>query len=247
MSDALRVVIVDDEPLAVERLTILLGRCEGIEVVGTADNGDGAVRCVHEMKPDVCFLDIGMPGTDGMDAAREMIAERGSPCIVFVTAFDRFAVAAFDVNAVDYIVKPVAPERLQRALARVRAHVRASEVGRPPPRYLEEFWASDLQGMVRIGVEQVDRIVAERDYMRLHSGGRSWLVNDSLARLERDLDPHVFVRLHRSAIVRRTFVAALRHDEHGWLAVLADGGLQRVGRSYAANARHMLGRSFRGA
>ena len=243
MSKILRVVIADDEPLAVERLTILIGRGDGVELVGTASDGDAAVRCVRELEPDVCFLDIAMPGTDGMDAARRMTADGRSPCIVFVTAFDRFAVAAFDVNAVDYIVKPVAPERLQRSLARVREHVRVTGTGKPPSRYLEEFWASDLQGMVRVSVEQVDRIVAERDYMRLHSGKRSWLINDSLARLERDLDPSVFVRLHRSAIVRRSFVAALRHDEHGWLAVLMDGEVQRVGRSYAANVRRMLGRA----
>ncbi len=163
--------------------------------------------------------------------------------MVFVTAFDSFAVAAFDVDAVDYLMKPVEPARLERALGRVRDHSPAVSAPAAKPRHLEEFWASDHIGLTRIRADEVDRITAERDYMRIHVGKRSWLINHSLTKLEQELDPERFVRLHRGAIVRRTFITGLRHDESGWTAKLADGSEQRVGRVYAENARKLSGRT----
>jgi two-component system response regulator AlgR len=247
----LKVLVVDDEPLATERLQLLLARCEGVDLVGTASDGEGAVRMSEALSPDLLLLDIAMPGLDGIDVARAMAGRRPSPAVVFVTAFDQFAVAAFEVAAVDYLMKPVDPARLERALARAREHLRRS-VSEPAPaasvaltkgRFLEEFWASDLTGLVRIASRDIDRVSAERDYMRLHVGQRSWLIHHSMAALEEGLNPELFVRLHRSAIVRRDFIAGFQRNPSGrWIARLADGTEQPVGRLYADSVRAIAGR-----
>ena len=248
---ALRVLVVDDEPLATERLQLLLARCSGIDLVGTASDGEGAVRMAHALSPDLLLLDIAMPGLDGIDVARALAGKQPPPAVVFVTAFDQFAVAAFEVAAVDYLMKPVDPARLDRALDRARAHLdkRASEEGLnfpvvlPGDRHLEEFWASDLTGLVRIAARDIDRVSAERDYMRLHVGTRSWLIHHSMSALEEGLDPATFVRLHRSAIVRRDFIAGFQRNPSGrWIARLADGTEQPVGRLYADSVRAIAGR-----
>src|SRR4029450_1765277 len=153
--------------------------------------------------PDLLLLDIAMPGLDGIGVARALAAQDPSPAVVFVTAFDQFAVAAFEVEAVDYLMKPVDPARLQRALDRARAYLQ-NRAGQPAAgkasQWLEEFWASDLSGLVRIASKDVDRVSAERDYMRLHVGRRSWLIHHSMAALEEGLDPQLFVRLHRQGL-----------------------------------------------
>lgn len=247
-AEDVRILIADDEPLAAERLQLLLAQCEGIDLVGTASDGDSAVRLAEALSPDLLLLDIAMPGLDGIDVARALAQRRPPPAVVFITAFDQFAVAAFEVAAVDYLMKPVEPARLERALGRARAYLRRREVGaaRVPQRetaYLEEFWASDLSGLVRIAVRDIDRVSAERDYMRLHVGRRSWLIHHSMAALEEGLDPELFVRLHRSAIVRRDFIAGFVRSPSGrWIARLADGTEQPVGRLYADKVRRIAGR-----
>jgi two-component system response regulator AlgR len=242
----LKVLIADDEPLAAERLQLLLARCPLIDLVGTASDGDSAVRMAGALHPDIVLLDIAMPGQDGIDVARALAAP-DSPAVIFVTAFDQFAVAAFEIEAVDYLMKPVDPNRLQRALDRARAYLRtqrsAPREERTPSRWLDEFWASDLTGLVRIASRDVDRVSAERDYMRLHVGRRSWLIHHSMAALEEELDPELFVRLHRSAIVRRDFITGFTRNPSGrWIARLADGGEQPVGRLYADKVRSIAGR-----
>ena len=243
-----RVLIADDEPLAAERLQLLLAQCNGIDLVGTASDGDGAVRLAEALNPDLLLLDIAMPGLDGIDVARALAARKPPPAVVFITAFDQFAVAAFEVAAVDYLMKPVDPARLQRSLDRARAYLRRREEGGiPAPAratpYLEEFWASDLSGLVRIASRDIDRVSAERDYMRLHVGRRSWLIHHSMAALEEGLDPELFVRLHRSAIVRRDFITGFSRNPSGrWLARLADGTEQPVGRLYTDTVRSIAGR-----
>ena len=112
----LRVMVVDDEPLAVERLQLLLARLEGVTVAGTANDGEAALRIAEAVAPDLVLLDIAMPGMDGIDVARALSKSAVDPAVVFVTAFDNFAVAAFDVAAIDYLMKPVQPDRLERAL-----------------------------------------------------------------------------------------------------------------------------------
>ena len=245
---ALRILIADDEPLAAERLQLLLARCEGVDLVGTASDGDSAIRMADALAPDLLMLDIAMPGLDGIEVARALASHSPAPAIVFITAFDHFAVAAFEVAAVDYVMKPVDPERLSLALDRARSYLArraAGEVTPPPPKsaYLEEFWASDLSGLVRIAACDVDRVSAERDYMRLHVASRSWLIHSSMNALEAGLDPALFIRLHRSAIVRRDRISGFSRNPSGrWIARLADGSEQPVGRLYADAVREMAGR-----
>lgn len=243
-----KVLIADDEPLAAERLQLLLAKCDRIDLVGTASDGEGAVRMTEALHPELLLLDIAMPGLDGIDVARALASRELTPAVVFVTAFDQFAVAAFEVEAVDYLMKPVDPKRLQRALDRARAYLRRREEGeiRPQARispYLEEFWASDLTGLVRIAARDIDRVSAERDYMRLHVGRRSWLIHHSMTALEEGLDPALFVRLHRSAIVRKDFITGFTRNPSGrWIARLADGTEQPVGRLYSDRVRAIAGR-----
>ena len=158
----LRILIADDEPLATERLSILLGRVGGVQLVGAAGDGEAAVARARELAPDLVLLDIAMPGLDGIEVARALSTLPRSPAVVFVTAFDQFAVAAFEVAAVDYLMKPVDLPRLERALSRARAYLVArEEQGERDPAdakpYLEEFWASDLSGLVRISSRDIDR------------------------------------------------------------------------------------------
>ncbi|HEX2762642.1 MAG TPA: LytTR family DNA-binding domain-containing protein [Allosphingosinicella sp.] len=246
MTEPLRILIVDDEPLAIERLQLLLARIEGTALAGTASEGAAALRLVEAVAPEVVLLDIAMPGMDGIDVARALGKAEKPPVVIFVTAFATFAVAAFDVAAVDYVMKPVAAERLERAIERARERI-AGGAGEPPgggaSPYVEEFWVSEARGLVRLSADDIDRVSAERDYMRLHVGTRSWLINQTIGRLEAELDPAKFVRLHRSAIVRRDFVAGLRRDESGrWWARLGDGVEQKVGRLYLHNAKGLAGR-----
>ena len=167
----LKTLVVDDEPLATERLQLLLARIGGVDLVGTASDGEAACRMAEALSPDLLLLDIAMPGMDGIDVARELGRSAARPAVVFVTAFDHFAVSAFEVEAVDYLVKPVDPTRLERALERARAHLakRGAGIEAPAPagQYLDEFWASDLTGLVRIRAIDIDRVSAERDYMQI--------------------------------------------------------------------------------
>ncbi len=244
--DRLRVLIADDEPLAAERLQLLLARAQGAQLVGTASDGESAINLAAALSPDLLLLDIAMPGLDGIGVARALTEQDPSPAVVFVTAFDQFAVAAFEVEAVDYLMKPVEPARLQRAIDRARAYLQKRSGGPLPGKasqWLEEFWASDLSGLVRIAAKDVDRVSAERDYMRLHVGRRSWLIHHSMAALEEGLDPELFVRLHRSAIVRKDFITGFTRNASGrWIARLADGEEQPVGRLYSDRVRSIAGR-----
>jgi two-component system response regulator AlgR len=239
----LRLLIADDEPLAAERLQLLLAQSSHVDLVGTASDGESAVRMAEALTPDLLLLDIEMPGLDGIDVARALASKQQSAAIIFITAFDQFAVAAFEVEAVDYLMKPVTPERLQRALKRARDYIHRRDkapVREPAPasQHLEEFWASDLSGLVRIASRDIDRVSAERDYMRLHVGRRSWLIHHSMNALEEGLNPELFVRIHRSAIVRKDFIAGFSRNPSGrWIARLGDGTEQPVGRLYTDKVR----------
>jgi len=241
----LRTLIVDDEPLAIERLQIICAQIPSLNLVGTASDGAAALRMVPALKPDLLLLDIAMPGLDGMEVARTLERADPRPAVIFVTAFDQFAVAAFDVSAVDYLLKPVAQDRLERAVARVRAQQGAP---RPPSddapsHWAKEFWVPHRAEIIRIAAAEIDLIEAERDYMRLHVGPRSYLLHQTITELERRLDPSEFIRLHRSTIARRGHIAGFRHETGGaWLAQLKDGKELRIGRTYLANARAIAGR-----
>lgn len=233
-----KTLIIDDEPLAIERLQILCAKVPEIDLVGTAMNGTAALRLVEALNPELLLLDIDMPGMDGMSVARTLQGTRTA--IIFTTAFDQFAVAAFDVAAVDFLLKPIALDRLQRAVSRLSAQ--NTPAAKPSP-WTQEFWVSHRDEIVRVPVREIDLIEAERDYMRLHVGARSYLLLQTISELERCLDPDEFVRLHRSAIARRDRIVGFKHDGTGtWQAQFHDGRLLRVGRTFLPKVRAMAGR-----
>ena len=247
----MRTLIVDDEPLAVERLQVLCDANRALEVVGTASDGAEALARIDDMAPDLVLLDMTMPGTDGLSVARRLADRKASPgtvpAIVFVTAHDDFAVEAFDLDAVDYLLKPATAERLARAVERAaeRLRSRAGDADRsaPPGRWLEEMWVPHRSELVRVSMDEVDRIDAERDYVRLHLPDRSYLLLQTIAGLEERLDPDRFIRIHRSTILRKAAIAGLRHDGLGvWSAELADGTVLRIGRTYLSRVKAMAGR-----
>ena len=243
----LRTLIVDDEPLAVERMQILCARLPRLQLVGTASEGEAALRLVEALQPDLVILDIAMPGLSGIDVANALDASGGKrPAVVFVTAFDQFAVAAFDAAAVDYLLKPVAPERLEKAIERVSERLHATALAAPaaasPSPYAHEFWVPNRGELVRVSAESIERVEAERDYMRLHvregPAARSYLIHETIGTLEQRLDPAEFIRLHRSAIVRRDRIERLGHDGQGnWAAELAGAIQVKIGRTYLASVR----------
>lgn len=239
----LRALIVDDEPLAVERMQILCARIPGLSVVGTASDGAAALRLTEALVPDLLLLDMTMPEVDGLSVARRLVDQVHKPAIVFVTAHDHFAVEAFDLDAVDYVLKPVAQDRLERAIDRAVAR-RAPVADREgQAQWIEEFWVPHRSELIRVTVDDLERIDAERDYVRLHVSGRSYLLLHTIARIEARLDPERFIRLHRSTIVRRDRICGLRHDGLGvWSAELADGSAVRIGRTYLPRAKAMARR-----
>lgn len=241
MAEALRTLIVDDEPLAVERLQIVCAGLPDLAVVGTASDGAGALRLIEALAPDLILLDVTMPEMDGIALARALAQQEAAPAVIFVTAHDSFAVEAFDLEAVDYVLKPVAPDRLERALARALARRGAAEP--PQDEWLHEFWVPHRSELLRIAALDVDRIDAERDYVRLHVGEASYLLLHTVSGLEARLDPERFIRLHRSCILRRDRIRGLKHDGLGtWSAELADGSVVRIGRTYLSRAKAMAGR-----
>ena len=241
----LRTLIVDDEPLAVERMQLLCASQPNLHLVGTANDGGTALGLIESLSPDLILLDIAMPEVDGIQVANQVLAGGGAmPAIIFVTAFDRFAIEAFDLEAVDYLLKPVAADRLARAIARVFERRSGAVLAPGKADYNQEFWVPYRSELIRIAASDIERIDAERDYMRLGLGQRSYLLHQTIAVLEARLDPAQFIRLHRSVIVRRDRIKALGHDRGGaWYAELVDGEQVRIGRTYLANAKLMAGRS----
>jgi len=250
----MRTLIVDDEPLAIERMQILCARIPPLQIVGTAADGAAALRLVEALSPQLVLLDMTMPELDGLGVARALARQSPKPMVIFVTAHDHFAVEAFDCDAVDYVLKPVAQDRLERAVERALARQAAGPVDAAPApvsaaaptapsQWIEEFWVPHRSELVRVAAADIDRIDAERDYVRLHVGQRSYLMLHTIQRLEDRLDPARFIRLHRSTIVRRDRILGLRHDGLGvWSAELADGNMLRIGRTYLAKAKAMAGR-----
>jgi len=239
----LRTLIVDDEPLAVERMQVICASLDEVSVVGTAADGSSALRLIEALSPDLLLLDIAMPGLSGLGLAGSLEGLAARPAIVFCTAFDQHAVAAFEVAACDYLLKPITPERLAKAVARARDVIRRPPSGSAKEAWLQEIWAPHRAEMIRIDVTRIERIEAERDYMRLFVGTRSYLVHQTIAELERKLDPGLFIRLHRSVIVRRDFIGGLGHDGRGaWQASLLDQSSVRIGRTYLNAAKALMSR-----
>lgn len=204
----MRVLIVDDEPLARMRLAALLGECDGVEVVGSVGDGEAALAAIGELSPDVLLLDINMPGLDGTALARRLGA-RARPQVVFCTAYENHAIEAFELGAVDYLLKPVRLERLREALQ--RAARRLDAVPREPSGYLH----GRLRGeQVRIALDEVISLQADEKYVTVQHTGGELLIEESLRQLE-DTYPQQLVRLHRNCLVPHARLVGLK--------TLADG------------------------
>lgn len=250
-TQTLRTLIVDDEPLAVDRMRMICDQLPIVEVAGTASDGAQALARIAELSPDLVLLDLTMPELDGLGVARRLSEQADPPAVIFVTAHDNHAVEAFDLDAVDYVLKPVEKDRLDRAIKRATARRGGGGggggEGAAPSPWLEELWVPHRSELVRIGVSEVGRIDAERDYVRLHVGEgetrRSYLLLQTIAGLEARLDPDRFIRIHRSVILRRDRIAGLRHDGLGvWSVETSDGETLRIGRTYLAKVKAMAGR-----
>lgn len=239
----LRVLIVDDEPLARQRLEDMLLQQEAVEIVGKAESGGEAVKAIRKLQPDLIFLDVQMPGRTGVEVVQEIGAEN-MPMVIFVTAYDQYALKAFDLAAIDYLLKPFDDERFEMAFTRARQMHDLKEVNElrsrlsmllqspgsepeesgEPARYLERI-AVDMRGQVRIvPVEQIDYITASGAYAELHVGEELYVIRERMQVLEERLDPSCFFRLHRSAIVQMDRIEALLYSAGGDYAVKLKGG-----------------------
>jgi two-component system, LytTR family, response regulator len=248
----LRVLIVDDEPLARRRISRFLRSEPDVDVVGEVADGRSAVTALRDGQADLVFLDVQMPELDGFGVIREVGLAR-LPGVVFVTAFDQYALQAFEVHAVDYLLKPFTRERLQAALARARTRRRAEASQTDPrltallnelverPRFLQRLPVRSGPRIVLLETGQIDWIQAADNYVLLHAGGREFLMRETMSRLEQELDPEAFVRIHRSAMVRIDRVAELQPSVHGDFRVtLKNGTYLTLSRYYRERVERML-------
>jgi len=253
------VLVVDDEPLARRRTIRLVNQVEGVARVEEAGDFGQACIALETTRPDILLLDIQMPGGDGFGVLEKAAAT--PPAVIFVTAFDHHALRAFEANAIDYVTKPIEPGRFHAAMEKARRvvalHSRAERVVElqetvaslrsalgAQARPSIDFWVRAQGEHLRIPAEAIVRFQAERDYVRIHVEGGQHLYRESLASLEQRLDPADFVRIHRSAIVRRQAIARVRPGPFAALvAVLSDGAEVRVGRTYEAQMRALVGRT----
>jgi two-component system LytT family response regulator len=251
----LRVVIVDDEPAARRGLRLLLDRDDEVEVAGEAATGTEAAELIRRARPDVAFLDVQMPGGSGFDVLQR-VGPAVAPVVVFVTAYDEHALRAFEVNAVDYLLKPFDDARFGHALQRAKGEVRRRQTDKVNARLtqlLEYLQHNPGNAPAEPAVEraterillkssgeifflkpgEVDWIEAEGDYMKFHVSGRAHLMRETMARLEARLDPRQFVRIHRSTIVNLDRVRKLSPSFAGeYAVVLHDGTKLRLSRGY---------------
>jgi two-component system LytT family response regulator len=225
----MRVLVVDDEPLARRGVVARLARHGDVELVGECATGREAVRTIGERAPDVVFLDVQMPGMDGFAVVESVGVER-MPLTVFLTAHDTHALRAFEVQASDYLLKPIDDERFDGALARVRRRLAEQRPVRPGP---ERLVIRDRGRMVLLGIDEVDWVGAEKDYVRVYARGRSHLVRETMAAMESQLPAAQFARIHRSAIVNLSRIRELRPQANReFTVVLRDGTQLRLSRSY---------------
>jgi len=242
----LKVLIVDDERPARTKVRRFVTADPDIGQIFEAPDGVRAVDVIREESPDLVFLDVQMPGLDGFGVV-EALPPDALPHVVFVTAFDDYAVRAFDVHAVDYVMKPFDVERLARALERAKAAITSrrtngeaarverllADIRRERPERLERLLVQGAERSLLLPLTRVDRLESARNYVVLHAGRESFRVRSTLDRLEQRLDPKRFVRVSRTAIVNVDRVAELKPWSHGdWVVVLSDGAKLRLSRTF---------------
>ena len=252
---SIRTIIVDDVELARERIKILLDDPE-VEVVAECANGREAVKAIGSLKPDLVFLDVQMPKVGGFEVV-EAIGVEEMPVVIFVTAYDEYALRAFEVNAVDYLLKPFDQERLNKAVARAKLAVRrqtpAGEIEerlrrlleevRGESRYLRRIPVKTSRDTTLVSTETIDWVGAAGHYLELHVGGETHLIREQLSRLEAKLDPEQFVRIHRSLIVNLDRIKSLHPLFNGdHLIILKDGQELNLSRTYHDRLMKLLAR-----
>lgn len=249
---AIRVLVVDDEPLARRGILDLLAGEPDMSVVGEAEDGPSAVRAIESLRPDLTFLDVQMPGLDGFQVLESVSAAATRlPVVVFVTAHDEHALRAFDVHAIDYLLKPLDPERFRQSLERARAMLGAGAhdpLLRDLLRMVKQKsgWATRLlvrtaSAMSVVMVADLEWIEADGDYARLHAAGKDHLLRETLASLEGRLDPDAFLRIHRSVIVRIDRIRRVETEDDGdGTVVLADGTRLPFSRSHRERLLRVL-------
>ena len=251
----IRVLIVDDEPLVRKKIHGVLRLDAEVEVVGECGNGHEALARCEANAPDLIFLDVQMPGLDGLAVSRLLKAAR-APLIIFVTAYDQYAVQAFQVRALDYLLKPFDQERLMESLQRAKEQLRSRqqrEIGeqvqalldelKAKANYSERFVIRASGRILHLKAGDVDWIEAEGNYVRLHIGKESHLLRETISNLEPQLDPSQFRRIHRSTMVRLDQIRELRPCFHGeYQVILRDGTEVTMSRNYREKLPELLGK-----
>jgi two-component system LytT family response regulator len=250
---SLRILIADDEPVARRRIKRLLKAQPDVEIVGEAGDGLAAVEAIRAQAPDLVFLDVQMPEIDGFG----VIAALGTrvPAVIFVTAFDQYAVSAFEVHALDYLLKPFTRQRFDEAVARARQHLTRGDAGvearlaaliervTAGSPYLSRIAVRTEKRIRLVETGDIDWIRSADNYVTLRAGGKEYLLRETMDRLEEQLDPHRFARIHRSTIVQVDRITELHPSLHGDFAViLRDGARLTLSRSYRDRVARLLGR-----
>jgi len=248
----IRTLIVDDMSLSRERTRRYLAAEADVEIVGECGDGESALRAVEALAPDLLLLDVQMPGMTGL-ALLEKIPAESRPAVVFVTAFDEFAVPAFAAHAVDFLLKPFDRERLAKVLARVRAHLAekrsapaitamAPPSGEVTPEYLSRIAVKSVGRTVFVNTDSVDWLETAGNYVCLHAGKETHVVRETMNQIESQLDPRKFVRIHRSTMVRIEAIREIQPLFNGdRVVILHDGAKLTMSRSYREKARAALG------
>jgi len=242
----IRTLVVDDEPLARERLTTLLSRHRNIQIVGECVNGRKAIAAVRKDKPDLVFLDVQMPEVSGFDVVEAIGAEE-MPAVVFVTAYDKYALKAFEVHALDYLLKPFDRERFEKALERARSYIEGRE-NNELSRRLRGLLA-EQRIVIRAGgrisfvkTDEIEWVEAAGNYVRIHSRREEHLLRERLSEIEARLDASRFVRIHRSTIVNLDCIKELAPIFHGDLQItLRNGTRLTLSRTYRSKLEKLLG------
>jgi two-component system LytT family response regulator len=239
---AIRTAIVDDEPLARSNLSLLLRLDREIEIVSECGSGADAPDEIRRTKPDLLFLDVQMPEYDGFDVL-ELLGKDVPPALVFVTAYDQYALRAFDAGALDYLLKPFDNARFERTLARAKQKI---DRDRTQPQRLEFLTVKNAAQVTFVRLPEIDWIEAADYYAGLHVGEKVHLLRRSISELEQDLDPALFCRIHRSSIVNLDRVCGLKLNHEGEYDVLLEGGVAlRLSRRYRKQLQSRLaGRSL---
>lgn len=265
----IRTIIVDDESLAREGLRLRLEKYKDVEIIAECKNGNLALKAIHELEPDLIFLDIQMPGIDGFEVVAQLQGDN-MPLVVFVTAFDKYAIEAFEVHAIDYVLKPVEEKRLKTAIQRVRTHRQQSNADNHKKRlidlitnitgqsaiqinqmvengevaedkYPEKITIKDAGVTTLLACNEITWVEAAGDYMCIHSGSKVHVMRSTMKQLEAKLNPMIFQRIHRSTIVNLDCIEKVcSHINGEYFLILKDGSRIKMSRSYRDKIKHIV-------